>query len=105
MSTGASGYAGSALERAVVALRGMAYEHRLHILLLLRDGEQTPATLAQAVPGDFTAIAHHLRFLRDAQLIHRRRAGRQTFYTLRSEAIGRLVAEALRYAEEAEQSP
>lgn len=105
MTTGASDHFGPTLERAVVALRGMAYEHRLHILLLLCDGEQTPTTLAQAVPADFTAIAHHLRCLRDAQLIHRRRDGRQTFYTLRNEAIGRLVAEVLRYAKKTQPSP
>ncbi|GGK76083.1 ArsR/SmtB family transcription factor [Mangrovihabitans endophyticus] len=88
----------AALERAVVVLRAMAYEHRLHILLLLLEGERTPATLAAAIPADPTAIAHHLRFLRAARLITRRRQGRQTFYTLRGEATGRLVAEVLRYA-------
>ncbi|GIF23541.1 DNA-binding transcriptional ArsR family regulator [Actinoplanes tereljensis] len=91
----------AALERAVIALRGMAYEHRLHILLLLREGEQTPTSLAHAVPAEATAIAHHLRSLRDARLIVRRRHGRQMFYSLHSEAIGRFVTEIYRHAEEA----
>jgi len=89
------------LERAVMALRGMAYEHRLHILVLLLNAEQTPASLSDVIPAEPTAIAHHLRFLRDAGLIRRRRNGRQVFYTLRDEATRSLVAEVLRYANRA----
>lgn len=88
----------AALERAVVVLRGMAYEHRLHILVLLLDGEQTPASLAEAIAAEPTAIAHHLRYLRAARLIKRRRSGRQAVYTLYSEATRGLIAEVLRYA-------
>jgi DNA-binding transcriptional ArsR family regulator len=100
LSTEAVGSAESQLERAVIALRGMAYAHRLSILLLLQEGEQTPAALAEAIPAEPTAIAHHLRFLRDARLIYRRRRGRQVYYALRSEAIRRLVGEVLRYAQD-----
>ncbi|ASW54339.1 metalloregulator ArsR/SmtB family transcription factor [Plantactinospora sp. KBS50] len=92
----------AALERAVVVLRGMAYEHRLHILVLLLDGEQTPASLAEAIAAEPTAIAHHLRYLRAARLIRRRRSGRQAIYTLYSEATRGLIAEVLRYAHSAE---
>jgi DNA-binding transcriptional ArsR family regulator len=87
-----------ALERAVIVLRGMAYEHRLHILVLLRSGEQTPAELAEAIAADPTAIAHHLRFLKDAQLVKRQRRGRQVFYSLPDEATRRLIGEVLKYA-------
>jgi DNA-binding transcriptional ArsR family regulator len=100
VSTEASESAETPLERAVVALRGMAYEHRLSILVLLHDGEHTPATLAAVIPAEQTALAHHLRFLRDARLIHRRRRGRHVYYTLRSEATRRLVAEVMRYAQD-----
>jgi DNA-binding transcriptional ArsR family regulator len=98
VSTEASEPAETPLERAVIALRGMAYEHRLSILVLLQNGEQTPAALAAAIPAEQTALAHHLRFLRDARLIDRRRRGRQVYYRLRSEATRRLVAEVIRYA-------
>jgi DNA-binding transcriptional ArsR family regulator len=99
MSAEALDDAGPTLERAVVVLRGMAYEHRLHILMLLRGGEQTPADLADAMTADATAVAHHLRFLKDARLIRRQRRGRNVFYTLHGEATRQLVAEVLRYAE------
>ena len=86
------------LERAVEALRGMGYEHRLHILILLRRGEATPSTLALSVPAHTTAIAHHLRHLAAAGLVRRRRDGRQAFYSLPNEATAHLVDEVLRYA-------
>ncbi|WFE98720.1 metalloregulator ArsR/SmtB family transcription factor [Micromonospora sp. WMMD964] len=87
------------LDRAVVVLRAMAYEHRLRILVLLRDGDQTPASLAAAMSTDSTIIARHLRYLRDARLIRRKRRGREVTYTLRGEATRRLVAEVLHHAE------
>jgi DNA-binding transcriptional ArsR family regulator len=87
------------LERAVVVLRGMAYEHRLHILVLLLTGEQTPASLAEVIPADATSIAHHLRSLRDARLIRRERRGRNVYYTLHGEATRQLIGEVLRYTE------
>lgn len=88
----------AALARAVATLRGMAYEHRLHILLLLRAGEATPSALAETVPAHVTAVSHHLRYLVDAGLIRRRRRGRQVYYEMADVAAGRLIDEVLRYA-------
>ena len=88
------------LARAVEALQGMAYEHRLHILVLLRDGEATPTELSEAVAAHASAVSHHLRHLVHAGLVRRRRRGRQVFYSLPGEAIGRLVDEVLRYVAE-----
>jgi DNA-binding transcriptional ArsR family regulator len=81
----------SDLDRAVLVLRGMAYQHRLHILLVLRAGEATPADLCGIVPAHPTAISHHLRHLTDAGLIRRRRSGRRVYYSLPGESTGRLV--------------
>ena len=86
------------LENAVHFLRGMAYGHRLHLLMLLRDGEQTPGALAEAIQLESTLVAHHLRSLRQAGLIRRQRRGRNVYYALASEATGRLVQEILRFA-------
>jgi DNA-binding transcriptional ArsR family regulator len=87
-----------AVTRAVDALRGMAYEHRLRILIQLRDGEATPSDLAGAVPAHATAVAHHLRHLVDAGLVRRKRRGRRVFYSLPDESARRLIDEVLRYA-------
>jgi len=86
------------LEQAAQALRAMAYEHRLHLLLLLRDGEHTPGALAVAVDLESTLVAHHLRCLRDARLIRRRRQGRNVFYSLAGAATDQLVQDVMRFA-------
>ncbi|GAA3927233.1 metalloregulator ArsR/SmtB family transcription factor [Actinoplanes auranticolor] len=99
MSAEAVDHMGPVLERAVIVLRGMAYEHRLHILMLLRGGEKSPAELAEALSADVTSVAHHLRFLKDARLIRRQRRGRNVYYTLHNEATRQLVADVLRYSE------
>ncbi|MEU8659644.1 ArsR/SmtB family transcription factor [Actinoplanes philippinensis] len=81
----------SDLDRAVEVLRGMAYQHRLHILLVLRAGEATPSGLAEIVRAHPTAISHHLRHLADAGLILRRRRGQRVYYSLPGESTGRLI--------------
>ncbi|MFI5937655.1 ArsR/SmtB family transcription factor [Actinoplanes sp. NPDC051494] len=87
------------IPRAVTVLQAMAYEHRLHILVLLRAGESTPDNLARRLQVDTTVVGHHLRYLRDAALVSRRRAGRNVHYRLRTPAVDRLIAEVLHYAE------
>lgn len=94
-------WSAESIERAVAVLRGMAYEHRLHILVLLQAGESTPAMLAAAIPAEVTAVAHHLRFLRDARLVRRHRRGRNVFYSLTDDATRALVHQILRYADPA----
>src|SRR4051794_41472780 len=84
------------LSEAVEVLLGMAYEHRLRILVTLMDGDATPTMLAASLAIDATLIAHHLRHLLVARLVRRRRAGRQVFYRIDTEAAT-LVTEVLRY--------
>ncbi|MEU4623265.1 metalloregulator ArsR/SmtB family transcription factor [Actinoplanes sp. NPDC023801] len=83
------------LDRAVQVLRGMAYQHRLHILMVLRDGEATPSALCEVVPAHPTAISHHLRHLADAGLILRRRSGQRVYYSLPGESTGKLIDDIL----------
>ncbi|MEV6494192.1 metalloregulator ArsR/SmtB family transcription factor, partial [Actinoplanes sp. NPDC051633] len=71
--------------------------HRLHILVLLLQGEATPSALAESIPAHATAVSHHLRHLVDAGLVRRRRDGRRVFYSLPREATGRLVAGVMQY--------
>ncbi|MBM2614845.1 helix-turn-helix transcriptional regulator [Actinoplanes sp. LDG1-06] len=92
--------AGSTLDRAVEALRGLAYGSRLHIVALLREGEATPSALAEAIEAHQSVVAHHLRYMVDAGLLRRRRQGRQIFYSLADEGTARLIDEILRYAKD-----
>jgi DNA-binding transcriptional ArsR family regulator len=98
--TAEPGISQATLAKAVEALRGMAYEHRLHILILLRAGAATPTELAESVPAHSTAVSHHLRHLIHAGLVRRRRQGRQVFYFLPDDATGQLIDDILRYAAE-----
>lgn len=86
------------LEQAAEALRAIAYEHRLHLLLLLRDGERTPGALAEAADLESTLVAHHLRCLRDARLVRRQRRGRNVFYSIDGAATSQLVQDVIRFA-------
>jgi DNA-binding transcriptional ArsR family regulator len=88
------------IEHAVQVLRGMAYEHRLHLLVVLQDGEQTPGALAAAVQLESTLVAHHLRYMREARLVRRQRRGRNVYYTLDGEATRRLVREVIHFAQQ-----
>jgi DNA-binding transcriptional ArsR family regulator len=86
------------LERVVAALRGMAYEPRFRILVMLSTvSESSPVDLTEALPLDGAIVAHHLRHLLEARLIRRKRRGRRVFYALADEATRRLVGEVLRY--------
>lgn len=85
------------LDRAVEVLRGMAYQHRLHILLVLRAGEATPAALGELIPAHSTAISHHLRSLTDAGLVRRSRRGRHVYYALRGASTGKLIDEVIAF--------
>ncbi|BBH69298.1 hypothetical protein ACTI_59830 [Actinoplanes sp. OR16] len=84
------------LRRVVEMLRGMAYEHRLHILVVLEAGEATPARIGEAVPAHPTAIAHHLRHLAHAGLIRRRRQGRHVLYSLAGDEVVTVLDAVLR---------
>lgn len=89
---------GRDLERTVAALRGMAYEARFRILMMLMNTpESSPVDISAALPLDATVVAHHLRHLLDAKLIRRRRRGRRVFYTLSDDATRRVVGEIIRY--------
>ncbi|WP_436534691.1 metalloregulator ArsR/SmtB family transcription factor [Actinoplanes sp. HUAS TT8] len=87
-----------ALRRAVEVLRGMAYEHRLHILVILGRAPSTPADLAATLNVHSTVVSHHMRDLVHAGLVRRRRLGRNVFYALADDAVATLVGEALAYA-------
>jgi DNA-binding transcriptional ArsR family regulator len=79
-------------------LLGMAYEHRLRILVVLMEGDATPTMLAASLALDATLIAHHLRHLLVAHLVRRRRAGRQVYYGIDGDRNRRLISEVLTYS-------
>ena len=61
-------------------LRAMADETRQHILALLREGEMNVSEIQERLPVTQPTISHHLAILYHANLVSRRRVGKQVLY-------------------------
>lgn len=79
-------------------LQAMAHQHRLRILLALRDGPAQGADLSRRLAVEPTVLAHHLRQLRDLRLVTRRRRGTRVDYHLADDGSSALIDAALQYA-------
>lgn len=60
----------------------LADETRIKIVKLLMDGEMRVEELTQALDTAQSTVSHHLRILREADLIHGDRRGRSVYYSL-----------------------
>ena len=60
---------------------------RRQILELLRGGELSAGDIAREFDVSWPAISRHLRLLKEADLVHERRIGRERLYTLNRERI------------------
>ena len=68
-------------------LRALAEPQRRRILALVRDGELPAGEIADHFEITHQAVSQHLRVLKDAGLLHERRAGTRRLYAIRPEAI------------------
>ncbi len=62
-------------------------ETRLRVLELLAGGERCVCELQSAIGATQSRLSFHLKVLRDAGLVHDRRAGRWVHYSLRPEVL------------------
>jgi len=62
--------------------KAMADESRVKILYLLSQQELCVCDLAFLLDTNLPAISHHLRLLRNLNLVRSRREGKQVFYSL-----------------------
>ncbi len=69
------------------ACRALAEPQRRRILALVRDGERAAGEIADHFEITPQAVSQHLRVLKEAGLLHERRAGTRRLYALRPEAI------------------
>lgn len=86
------------------ALKALADENRLRIVMLLADGERCICDLASTLDESDALISHHVKQLREAGLIRTRRVGRWLHCSLepgafelvasRIAAVGHRAAEA-----------
>ena len=67
---------------------------RLKLLCILLDGEQSVLKLADETGLSQPAMSHHLRKLREADLVATRREAQTIYYSLKGEAV-RSVLEVL----------
>ncbi len=71
-----------AWQRTATIFTALGDPHRQRILLMFEPGEAlTPTQIVAAAPLSRTAVAHHLRVLRDAGVLHARKSGREVRYT------------------------
>jgi len=60
----------------------LADETRLKIVKVLMTGEQRVDSLTRALKLPQPTVSHHLRILREAQLVQNQRRGRSIYYSL-----------------------
>lgn len=72
--------------------RAIAHPARRKLLQLLRGKELPVVAIAERMPLSRTAVNKHLQVLSDAGLVSRRRAGRETRYTLRPAPLDEVKA-------------
>jgi len=68
----------------------LADETRLDILDRLREGEQCVCELTDALQTGQSRLSFHLKVLKNAGLILDRREGRWIYYSIHSDAAGKL---------------
>lgn len=76
---------------AVQLLKALANEHRLAILCLLREGEQSVTLLGQQLPLSQSALSQHLAWLRKEHIVVARRRAQTVFYALANDNAERLI--------------
>ncbi len=60
---------------------------RLKIISTLVEGEKNVSVIAESVGLSESATSHHLRGLRQMQLVRTRKEGRQVFYSLMDDHV------------------
>jgi ArsR family transcriptional regulator len=78
------------IERQAKVFNALGNETRLKILRLLLDcAEMCVSDIVESVGGAPSTVAHHLHTLEEAELIHSRRHGRSTYYTVQKEELAK----------------
>lgn len=85
------------LENGLVLLSAISDRARLKILWAMRNGQELCVCDVSHVLGTTISTAsHHLRKLRDLRVLKTRNDGKWTYYSLRSELAGDLVADLIK---------
>ena len=94
------------LERLARAFRLLGDSGRLRLVVELLDDRELPVrALASAASLSETATSQQLRLLHEADVVTRRRAGRQILYRLRGDDVRALARTAIQRAEQRSAHP
>jgi ArsR family transcriptional regulator, lead/cadmium/zinc/bismuth-responsive transcriptional repressor len=72
---------------------------RLRIISVLLENEMNVGDIAAQLAMTESAVSHQLRGLRQMRLVHSRKAGRQVFYALDDDHVGKLYRLGLEHVE------
>lgn len=72
---------------AAQLLGSMAHPQRLRILCLLGEGERSVLSFSAATGLSQPTISHHLKKLRDADLVETRRDAQTIYYSLKGKEV------------------
>lgn len=75
------------LKRAADFLRVISEPNRLHILCILKKGEQCVCGIWQHMNLSQTLVSHHLKIMKDAGLVASRKDGKNIIYSLNREKL------------------
>ena len=73
---------------------------RMQMLLMMMDGEQRSGDFATGLDVTPSAVSHQLRWLRERNIIHSRKEGREVFCALADDCIREIIEVALRHIQE-----
>ena len=79
-------------EQAAALLDLMSHGGRLTVLQLISEDEWDVASLATTVGLSQSALSQHLKKLRDGRLVTTRRDAQTVYYSLRSNAVLKILA-------------
>jgi DNA-binding transcriptional ArsR family regulator len=91
--------------RVAELFRSLADPTRLRILALLAAGETCVHVVCRRLGLGQSAVSHQLRLLRVAHLVRPRRVGREIFYAIDDDHVGRLIREGRHHAGCAQVAP
>lgn len=73
---------------------------RTKILAALSVTEMCVACISEILKMSVSAVSHQLRILRQSKLVKTRRAGKEIYYSLDDEHIGKILSTALEHVKE-----
>ena len=79
------------IENLAKALKKISEPNRLKILCLLKDGEKCVCDIWQCLKLPQNLVSHHLKVLKDLNLISSKKVGLKVFYKLNQKVIERYL--------------